>query len=216
MAWTYKPGRVTVIVFVVLSLVAGYAAQVLIKQEFLSGISSCVVFDKNNKVYFEGVLLSVVNDKNKETQGWILNPLESWKIPVLLFGVFIAIGAIIIFYKSRLMLLEREKAEHDREIADFREIMRRKDSQIAEQSNELRFKSAEVEKQRSSHAQYKASYEAMSLENTTMKEQCNAALVKKDREFAAKAEDMCRKFAATILTMGEKWNVSSESDENTI
>jgi hypothetical protein len=214
--WTYKPGRVAVIGFFVLSLVAGYAAQVLIKQEFLSGISSCVVFDKNNKVYFDGVLLSVVNKSAKETRSWILNPLENWEMPVLLFGVFIAIGAIIIFYKSRLLLLEYDKAEFNQMVKGFEETIQRKNAYLGEMDATARSRSAETDNLKKTLAQYKASYDSMSRENTAMKEQSQAVLAKKDQEHVAEKAVMKVAFAETILTMKNQWNASLKSDTNSI
>lgn len=217
MAWIYKPDRIVVIGFIILSLGAGYVGQMLIKQDFVSGISSCVVFDKNNnKVYFQGVLLSVVNDKTKETRSWILNPLENWKIPVVIFGIFLGIGAMIIFFKSRLMLLERDKAEFDRKIKDFEETIQRKNAYLGEMDVTERNKAAETDNLKKTLAQYKASYDLISRENATMKEQSQAVLAKKDQEHVAEKAVMKVAFAETILAMKNQWNASLKSDANSI
>jgi hypothetical protein len=217
MAWIYKPDRVVVIGFIILSLGVGYVAQMGIKQDFVSSISSCVGFDKNNnKVYFQGVLLSVVNDKTKETQAWILNPLENWKIPVVIFGILLGIGAMIIFFKSRLMLLERDKAEFDRKIKDFEETIQSKNAYLREMDVTERNKAAETDNLKKTLAQYKASYDLISRENTAMKEQSQAVLAKKDQEHVAEKAVMKVAFAETILTMKNQWNASLKSDANSI
>ena len=217
MAWIYKPDRVVVIGFIILSLGVGYVAQMLIKQDFVSGISPCVVFDKNNnKVYFQGVLLSVVNDKTKETRSWILNPLENWKILVLLFGIFLGIGAMMIFFKSRLMLLDRDKTGVSQKIKDFEETIHRKNTYIGEMETTERNKAAETDNLKKTLAQYKASYDLISRENTAMKEQSQAVLAKKDQEHVAEKAVMKVAFAETILTMKNQWNASLKSDTNSI
>jgi hypothetical protein len=216
MAWIYKPDRVVVIGFIILSLGVGYVAQMGIKQDFVSGISSCFVVDKSNKVYFQGIVSSVVNDKTKETRSWILNPLENWKIPVVIFVILLGIGAMIIFFKSRLMLLERDKAEFDRKIKDFEETIQSKNAYLREMDVTERNKAAETDNLKKTLAQYKASYDLISRENATMKEQGQAVLAKKDQEHVAEKAVMKVAFAETILTMKNQWNASLKSDTNSI
>lgn len=216
MGWTYRPDRVVVIGFIILSLVAGYVAQMLIKQDFLSGISSCFVVDKSNKVYFQGIVSSMVNDKTKETRSWILNPLENWKILVLLFGIFLGIGAMMIFFKSRLILLDRDKTGVSQKIKDFEETIHRKNTYIGEMETMERNKATETDNLKKTLAQYKASYDLISRENTAMKEQSQAVLAKKDQEHVAEKAVMKVAFAETILMMKNQWNASLKSDTNSI
>ena len=79
-----------------------------------------------------------------------------------------------------------------------------------------RNKAAETDNLKKTLAQYKASYDLISRENTTMKEQSQAVLAKKDQEHVAEKAVMKVAFAETILTMKNQWRAVSEADTNSI
>ena len=79
-----------------------------------------------------------------------------------------------------------------------------------------RNKATETDNLKKTLAQYKASYDLISRENTAMKEQSQAVLAKKDQEHVAEKAVMKVAFAETILMMKNQWNASLKSDTNSI
>ncbi|MDD5672561.1 MAG: hypothetical protein PHC61_00235 [Chitinivibrionales bacterium] len=191
----YKPSKTVIIGFIVLSLLACYSAQILIKRDILSVISSCLLFDKHNQVYYQGVIFAIVNDKTSGISAFLLNPLVNWKPPVIIFVILIGIGAGIIFIRSKIIGLERDKADCGKKIKDLEDDIRWKNRKISELQTDVQNTSAENDKFRRTLAQYRESHDAMTQQNAAIKAECEAALKKKDQEHEKITGDMKKFFA---------------------
>ena len=221
--WIYKPSRAVVIWFIIISLVICYASQTFLKREFLSAVSENIKVNKQNKVDFYGVVFSVVNKNTNEINTFLYNPLVNWKVPGILFLVFIVIGAGIIFTKSKMIGLERDKAECGKKIKDLEDDIRWKNRKISELQTDVQNTSAENDKFRRTLAQYREAHEAMKQENATIKEQCRAELEKKDQEHAViikgyidKMEDMQITCVQTIQTMKKELGGPPQTGRRTV
>jgi hypothetical protein len=191
----YKPNKVVVISFIIISLIICYASQTFLKREFLSGVSENVVTDKQNKVKFYGIIFSVVNKNSDETNEYLLNPFVNWKAPAILFVIFMSIGAGLIVIKSKQIQLERDKADCGKKIKDLEDDIRWKNRKISELQTDVQNTSAENDKFRRALAQYRESHDAMTQQNAAIKAECEAALKKKDQEHEKITGDMKKFFA---------------------
>ncbi|MDD5673647.1 MAG: hypothetical protein PHC61_05770 [Chitinivibrionales bacterium] len=205
-----------VIGFIVVSLMVCYAAQALIKREFLSKISESIGYDKHNQAYYKGLLVSVANDNTGEINAFVLNPFANWQPLLILFAVLIGIGGGLIFIKSKQMLLERDKAESGRKIKELESTIERKKSDIYELETKMKNATTLADNFRTERNKYRESYDAISSQNAALKKQYDAALQMKDREHEAETGKMQQFFARELFNAKNPPPSGGPTDDNSI
>ena len=116
MVWNYKPKKNTITIFIIVVLFISCIAQSLIKQKFISEASSSFVADRYGNILFHGKPLSAYDDRAKGTLAWFLNPLIGWEVPAALCVLFIGIGVLFVFHKSRVLALHGNAMNYTRKI----------------------------------------------------------------------------------------------------
>ncbi|MDD5343697.1 MAG: hypothetical protein PHW12_04670 [Smithella sp.] len=216
MKWIYRPNKVVVIGFIVVSVMACYAMQTLIKREFLSKISESIGYDKHNQAYYKGLLVSVANDNTGEINAFVLNPFVNWQPPLILFAVLICIGGGLIFIKSKLMLLVQDKTESGRKIKELEGDIERKKSDIYDLRTKMQNETTLADNLRTERNKFRESYDAISSQNAALKKQYDAALQMKDREHEAETGKMQQFFARELFNAKNPPNGPAQTDDNSI
>jgi hypothetical protein len=210
MAWNYKPKKGIIISFVIAVFFVSYGVQCVVKQNFISNAVTDFVADKYNRVRFQGIPLSVYDARAEETVGWFYNPLDGWEVLAALCVLFIGIGVLIVYHKSRVLGLEGNAANYRRRIEELEKSIRDKNATLSEREEEKRNNAAEIGNLRKELSQYRANYDFSNREITKTKEQCQAALQSKDYDHAKIVSTLKDDFAEVILVTKKECRIKIE------
>ena len=200
MAWNYKPKRGIVIGFVIATIFVSYGVQCVVKQKFISEAVSNFYIDKYYKIRYRGIPLSAYDERAKETGAWLYNPLAGWEVMATLGVLFIGIGVLFVYYKSKVLDLEGTVATYHRKTKDLEETIRDKNGILSALERESSNKTAEIGNLRKDVSQYKAVSDTASREIAKIKEQCQAALAAKEASCKTEIANIKDAFSEVILS----------------
>lgn len=193
----YKPDRKVLIISIVAMLLLSYGAQYALKSMIVNEIHSHMTYDKDNTPRPQGFLTSVIFPDLKSIKPWLFNPADLWEPAVVFFIVFIGMGIVVIYYKSRLAAASRASAEFGKKIEELKIEVGNKDSSLSVLREDLYKKEAEVDSLKKAYSQYKGLYES---EN----QKVQSIEGKLKNEFALKEQKYLEKIRETKLALAEE------------
>jgi septal ring factor EnvC (AmiA/AmiB activator) len=150
-------------------------------------------------ILFHGKSLSAYDEGAKGTLAWFYNPLIGWEVPAGLCVLFIGMGVLFVFHKSRVLALQGNAVNYTRKIKDLEETIRDKNSALFGLGNDRDNMATMIGNVRKELSQYREGYDSVSREIAKVKEQCQAELVSKDQDHERVLDVIKREFSEVIL-----------------
>ena len=113
--------------------------------------------------------------------------------------MFIGMGVLFVFHKSRVLALQGNAVNYTRKIKDLEETIRDKNSALFGLGNDRDNMATMIGNVRKELSQYREGYDSVSREIAKVKEQCQAELVSKDQDHERVLDVIKREFSEVIL-----------------